>query len=44
MELLGDRYALGDPLGHGRSTVYRATDRRLQRNVAIKRVQLVAGQ
>ena len=44
MELLGDRYELGDPLGHGRSTVYRATDRRLQRNVAIKRVQLVAGQ
>jgi eukaryotic-like serine/threonine-protein kinase len=44
MELLADRYELGDPLGHGRSTVYRATDTRLRRRVAIKRVELVAGQ
>ena len=43
MELLADRYELGDPLGHGRSTVYRATDARLRRRVAIKRVELVAG-
>jgi eukaryotic-like serine/threonine-protein kinase len=44
MELLEDRYELGDPLGHGRSTVYRATDTRLRRQVAIKRVELLAGQ
>jgi hypothetical protein len=44
MELLADRYEVGDPLGHGRSTVYRATDTRLRRRVAIKRVELVAGQ
>jgi hypothetical protein len=44
MELLADRNELGDPLGHGRSTVYRATDTRLRRRVAIKRVELVAGQ
>ena len=30
-EVAGDRYELGDPLGHGRSTVYRATDPRLRR-------------
>ena len=44
MELLADRYELGDALGHGRSTVYRATDSRLRRQVAIKRVELLAGQ
>ena len=44
MELLAERYELGDPLGHGRSTVYRATDTRLRRQVAIKRVELLAGQ
>ena len=44
MELLADRYELGDPLGHGRSTVYVATDSRLRRRVAIKRVELLAGQ
>jgi eukaryotic-like serine/threonine-protein kinase len=44
MDLLADRYELGDPLGHGRSTVYTATDTRLRRRVAIKRVELVAGQ
>jgi hypothetical protein len=44
MESLADRYELGDPLGHGRSTVYSATDTRLRRRVAIKRVELLAGQ
>jgi eukaryotic-like serine/threonine-protein kinase len=44
MELLADRYELGDALGHGRSTVYRATDTRLRRRVAIKRVELLSGQ
>jgi Protein kinase domain len=44
MELLADRYELGDALGHGRSTVYRATDTRLRRRVAVKRVELPAGQ
>jgi hypothetical protein len=44
MDLLAERYELGDPLGHGRSTVYRATDTRLRRRVAIKRVELLAGQ
>ncbi|HEX6425892.1 MAG TPA: serine/threonine-protein kinase [Acidimicrobiales bacterium] len=43
MERLADRYELGDPLGQGRSTVYRAVDTRLRRDVAIKRVQLLAG-
>jgi hypothetical protein len=44
MERLADRYELGDALGQGRSTVYRAVDARLRRSVAIKRVQLLAGQ
>ncbi len=44
MERLADRYQLGDALGQGRSTVYRAVDTRLRRDVAIKRVQLLAGQ
>ena len=44
MEFLADRYELGDPLGHGRSTVYVATDSRLRRQVAIKRVELLTGQ
>ncbi|HEX6570239.1 MAG TPA: protein kinase, partial [Acidimicrobiales bacterium] len=43
MERLADRYELGDALGQGRSTVYRAVDTRLRRAVAIKRVQLLAG-
>jgi hypothetical protein len=42
--LLAGRYRLGDPLGRGRSTVYRATDERLQREVAVKAVDLLAGQ
>ena len=41
---LAGRYALGEPLGRGRSTVYRATDTRLDRRVAVKQVELVAGQ
>jgi serine/threonine protein kinase len=44
MERLADRYDLGDALGQGRSTVFRAVDTRLRRDVAIKRVQLLAGQ
>ncbi|HEX5944757.1 MAG TPA: protein kinase, partial [Acidimicrobiales bacterium] len=44
MEKLADRYELGDALGQGRSTVFRAVDSRLRRDVAIKRVQLLAGQ
>ena len=44
METLAGRYELGDALGQGRSTVYRAVDSRLRRDVAIKRVQLLAGQ
>jgi hypothetical protein len=44
MERLADRYELGDALGQGRSTVYRAVDERLRRDVAIKRVELLAGQ
>ena len=44
MERLADRYELGDALGQGRSTVFRAVDTRLRRDVAIKRVQLLAGQ
>lgn len=43
MERLADRYELGDALGQGRSTVFRAVDTRLRRDVAIKRVQLLAG-
>jgi eukaryotic-like serine/threonine-protein kinase len=41
---LAGRYALGEPLGRGRSTVYRATDTRLERRVAVKQVELLAGQ
>jgi eukaryotic-like serine/threonine-protein kinase len=41
---LAGRYDLGEPLGKGRSTVYRATDIRLQRPVAVKQVELAAGQ
>jgi serine/threonine protein kinase len=41
--LLADRYAVGDPIGRGRSTVYSGRDVRLRRRVAIKRVQLDAG-
>ncbi|HEY7071848.1 MAG TPA: serine/threonine-protein kinase [Acidimicrobiales bacterium] len=43
-ERLAGRYELGEPLGKGRSTVYRATDVRLQRPVAVKQVVLAAGQ
>jgi serine/threonine protein kinase len=43
MERLAERYELGDALGQGRSTVYRALDTRLRREVAIKRVELLAG-
>ena len=43
-KLLAGRYALGEPLGRGRSTVYRATDTRLERRVAVKQVELLAGQ
>ncbi len=43
-ERLAGRYELGEPLGKGRSTVYRATDVRLQRPVAVKRVEIAAGQ
>ncbi len=43
MERLADRYELGDALGQGRSTVYRAVDTRLRRTVAIKKVELLAG-
>jgi eukaryotic-like serine/threonine-protein kinase len=43
MERLAERYELGDALGQGRSTVYRAVDTRLRRTVAIKRVDLLAG-
>jgi hypothetical protein len=38
------RYLLGEPLGHGRSTVFRAIDTRLDRRVAVKQVELLAGQ
>jgi eukaryotic-like serine/threonine-protein kinase len=41
---LAGRYELGEPLGKGRSTVYRASDLRLQRPVAVKQVELAAGQ
>src|SRR5262245_9507567 len=43
-ERLAGRYELGEPLGKGRSTVYRATDVRLRRPVAVKQVELAAGQ
>jgi hypothetical protein len=42
--MLADRYRIGDALGRGRSTVYRATDERLQREVAVKAVDLIGGQ
>ncbi|HLM65651.1 MAG TPA: protein kinase [Acidimicrobiales bacterium] len=43
-DLLAGRYRLGEPIGQGRSTVYRAEDVRLRRPVAVKEVQLfVAG-
>jgi eukaryotic-like serine/threonine-protein kinase len=41
---LAGRYWLGEPLGRGRSTVFRAIDTRLDRRVAVKQVELVAGQ
>jgi eukaryotic-like serine/threonine-protein kinase len=44
MERLAGRYELGDALGQGRSTVFRAVDTRLRRTVAIKRIALLAGQ
>jgi len=40
---LAGRYELGEPLGRGRSTVFRASDTRLQRDVAIKQVELALG-
>jgi serine/threonine protein kinase len=43
-ERLAGRYELGEALGQGRSTVYRATDVRLQRPVAVKQVELATGQ
>ena len=43
-ERLAGRYQLGEPLGKGRSTVYRAVDVRLERPVAVKQVELAAGQ
>jgi len=43
MERLAERYELGDALGQGRSTVYRGLDTRLRRQVAVKRVELLAG-
>jgi tRNA A-37 threonylcarbamoyl transferase component Bud32 len=42
--LLASRYAIGDPIGRGRSTVHRATDTRLRREVAIKEVRLAEAQ
>ncbi|MVA74784.1 Stk1 family PASTA domain-containing Ser/Thr kinase [Auraticoccus sp. F435] len=40
MTLLGDRYELGDPLGRGgMADVRRATDTRLNRQVAVKRLR-----
>jgi eukaryotic-like serine/threonine-protein kinase len=42
-DLLGDRYSLGEPIGRGRSTVYRAEDVRLRRPVAVKQVRLFDG-
>jgi hypothetical protein len=42
-DLLAGRYALGDAIGQGRSTVYRGEDLRLRRQVAVKQVQLYAG-
>jgi hypothetical protein len=42
-DLLGDRYKLGEAIGRGRSTVYRAEDVRLRRPVAVKQVRLFDG-
>jgi eukaryotic-like serine/threonine-protein kinase len=39
-DLLAGRYALGEEIGRGRSTVYRGQDLRLRRQVAVKQVQL----
>ncbi len=41
-DLLAGRYALGEEIGRGRSTVYRGEDLRLRRPVAVKQVQLDA--
>ena len=41
--LLGDRYKLGEAIGRGRSTVFRAEDVRLRRPVAVKQVRLFDG-
>jgi tRNA A-37 threonylcarbamoyl transferase component Bud32 len=38
--LVADRYAIDAPIGQGRSTVYRGTDTRLGRPVALKEVRL----
>jgi eukaryotic-like serine/threonine-protein kinase len=40
---LGGRYVLQGPIGQGRSTVFRAVDTRLRREVAIKQVLLASG-
>ncbi|HEV7763307.1 MAG TPA: serine/threonine-protein kinase, partial [Acidimicrobiales bacterium] len=40
--LLHDRYTVEDPIGQGRSTVYRGTDTRLGRAVALKHVPLAS--
>jgi eukaryotic-like serine/threonine-protein kinase len=42
--LIGDRYALAETIGQGRSTIRRAEDRRLRRQVAVKEVRLAEGQ
>jgi eukaryotic-like serine/threonine-protein kinase len=41
--LLARRYALGAAIGRGRSTVFRARDERLKRDVAVKRVAIGDG-
>ena len=41
-DLLAGRYALGEEIGRGRSTVYRGEDLRLRRQVAVKQVRLDA--
>ncbi|HEX6238886.1 MAG TPA: protein kinase [Acidimicrobiales bacterium] len=40
--LLARRYVLGPAVGRGRSTVFRARDQRLQREVAVKQVDVAA--
>lgn len=42
-DLLVGRYALGEAIGQGRSTVYRGKDLRLRRRIAVKQVRLDAG-